>query len=47
VHGVPEFAVGIFLFFADPSSSPHLLRNNIVASDQADVQRVGTAAAVD
>jgi hypothetical protein len=47
VHGVPEFAVGIFLFFADPSSNSHLLRNNIFASDQANVQRVGTAAAVD
>ncbi len=43
-HGVPESSAGISLFFADPSSNPHLLRDNVFAGNQVDVQRSGTEA---
>ena len=43
--GVPNFSVGIFLAYAQPSSNPHLIRNNVFSNNQLDVQRVGSAAA--
>jgi hypothetical protein len=43
--GVTESSVGIFLVFAQPSSNPHLLQENIFANNQVNVQRVGSAAA--
>jgi hypothetical protein len=46
-HGVPESAAGIFLFFAQPKSNPHLVRDNIFANNQINVQRIGTAAPFD
>lgn len=45
--GVPESAAGIFLFFADPDSNPHVQQDNIFANNQLNVQRLGTAAAFD
>jgi hypothetical protein len=44
-NGVPQSSVGIFLVFAQPSSNPHLLQQNIFADNQVNVQRVGSAAA--
>lgn len=44
-HGVPQSAVGIFLVFATPSSNPHIVRDNIFADNQVNVQRIATAAA--
>jgi hypothetical protein len=32
--GTKEFSVGIFLFFADPQTNPHLLRDNIFDGNQ-------------
>jgi hypothetical protein len=46
-HGVPESAVGIWLLFAHAGSNPHLLRDNIFAKNQVNVQRNGTASAFD
>ena len=43
--GVPQASVGIFLAFAQPSSNPHLIRDNVFSNNQVDVQRVGSAAA--
>lgn len=43
----PESAAGIFLFFANLDSNPHVRQNNIFVSNQLDVQRLGTAAAFD
>ncbi len=44
-HGVPQSPVGIFLVFATPSSNPHIVRDNIFANNQVNVQRFATAAA--
>jgi hypothetical protein len=44
-HGVPQSPVGIFLVFATPSSNPHIVRDNIFANNQVNVQRTATAAA--
>jgi hypothetical protein len=44
-HGVPQSAVGIFLVFATPSSNPHIVRDNVFANNQVNVQRIATAAA--
>jgi len=44
-HGVPQFSVGIFLVYAQPSSNPHLLQQNIFVNNQINVQRVSSAAA--
>jgi hypothetical protein len=46
-RGVPQSSAGIFLFFADPKSNPHLLQNNVFANNQVDVQRFASAAAFD
>lgn len=43
--GVQESSVGIFLSFAQPSSEPHLLQENVFANNQVNVQRLGSAAA--
>jgi len=43
--GVQESAVGILLSFAQPSSEPHLLQENVFANNQVNVQRGGSAAA--
>jgi len=45
-HGALEFSVGISLFWADPSSNPHLLQDNVFANNQLDVQRYSTEAAL-
>ena len=44
--GVQESSVGIFLSYAQPSSEPHLLQENVFANNQKNVQRLGTAAAI-
>jgi hypothetical protein len=44
-RGVPESSVGIFLAFAQPSSNPHLVTDNLFINNQVDVQRVASAAA--
>lgn len=44
-NGVPESSVGIFLAFAEPSSNPHLLQQNVFSNNQKDVQRVKSAQA--
>jgi len=46
-RGAPESAAGIFLFFANPDSNPHVRQDNIFVNNQLDVQRLGTAAAFD
>ncbi len=43
-HGALEFSVGISLFWADPSTNPHLLQDNVFANNQLDVQRYQTEA---
>jgi hypothetical protein len=44
-HGVPRSAVGIFLVLATPLSNPHIVRDNIFADNQVNVQRRSSAAA--
>lgn len=44
-NGVAEWSVGIFLVYADPSSNPHLQRDNVFVNNQFNVQRIATAAA--
>lgn len=46
-RGAQESAAGIFLFFANPNSNPHVQQENIFANNQLNVQRLGTAAAFD
>lgn len=46
-RGTLESAAGIFMFFADPDSNPHVQQDNIFANNQLNVQRLGTAAAFD
>ena len=43
--GVPNFSVGIFLAYAQSTSNPHLIRDNIFSNNQVNVQRVGSASA--
>ena len=45
VHGVPQSSVGIFLVNAQPSSNPHLVRDNVFSNNQVNIQRISTAAA--
>ena len=43
--GVPNSSVGIFLAFAQSTSNPHLIRDNVFSNNQLNVQRVGSASA--
>jgi len=45
--GIGAVAVGIFLVNADPAVNPHLLRDNVFANNELNVQRVSTKEVID
>jgi hypothetical protein len=44
-RGVPQSSAGILLIFAQPSSNPHLIRDNVFVNNQVNVERLASAAA--